>query len=267
MPPLGAGFGGREHAVDRHHRRDVGALAREIEHIGAAVAVADRGAALGVADAALAGLGGHGLERADNGAARAGDVLDERRQELHRVLGALRAFAVAEHVGHEHDIAVARVLLRDGNVLRHHAAPVRRDQQQRLALLALVVDQLALVARAADRIFHRFAFHRRLPSLTLLRPQECEIAALVGAQDLLRVELGVAARRLLRIGMHRRDALFSSASRPAARCAAPSPTAGCGRRCARARADRRTRRPASHAARWCRRRCRSCARRRRGPCP
>ena len=50
---LAGGIRRRQHAVDRHHRGHVGAFARQIEHVGAAVTVADRRAPLGIADAAL----------------------------------------------------------------------------------------------------------------------------------------------------------------------------------------------------------------------
>src|SRR5439155_1928886 len=40
-----------------------------------------------------------------------------------------------------------------------------------------------------------------------LRPQECEVAALVGAKNFLRVEFGIATRRFLRRGLLRGGAL------------------------------------------------------------
>src|SRR5262249_33279896 len=78
---------------------------------------------------------------------------------------------------------------------------------------------------------------------------------------------------------HSRVAEFAACARPPARafaarrrraearCAAASPIAGCGRRCAPARAARPRRHRGGPGARWCQRRCRSCARRKCGSCP
>src|SRR5262249_21769993 len=55
-----------------------------------------------------------------------------------------------------------------------------------------------LQARPDTEYLTDSTFTLRLPSLSeSLRPQEFEVAALVGAQDLLRIELGIAARGLL----------------------------------------------------------------------
>ena len=53
----------RKRSVHRHHRLHLGAGAREVEHVEAAEAEADRGAAVDVADRAPVGLLGQGVER------------------------------------------------------------------------------------------------------------------------------------------------------------------------------------------------------------
>src|ERR1700730_15888755 len=63
-------------------------------------------------------------------------------------------------------------------------------------------------ARLATLRVRAYLSQHRPASRTQLRAQKSEIAALVGAEDLLRVQLGIAA---LRLGLH--PGSFSSATR------------------------------------------------------
>ncbi len=138
------------HGNDRLH---VGAGARQIENGEAAEAEADRGAPADVADRAPVGFPRHGIERGSDAPAHARDVGHERRQERHRILGADRAVALAEHVGHEHHIALVRQHLAGLDRRLDDAAPVRRHQQQRPRRLdAFVPHQRPTAADPGHRI-------------------------------------------------------------------------------------------------------------------
>ena len=90
------------------HGVDVGAGARELQHVAAAEAEADRGLLRRVADAALVGFGDHGVERRLDALAAFDAVGAHRHHQLAGFRRAGAGLAVAVHVGDEGDVLVAR---------------------------------------------------------------------------------------------------------------------------------------------------------------
>jgi len=71
------------------------------------------------------------VERGRDAAAHARHIRHERPQELHGIFRPDRPIALAEHVGDEHDVALAREHLAGFDRRLDDASPIGRHQQQR----------------------------------------------------------------------------------------------------------------------------------------
>ncbi len=121
---------GLEIAVDRHRRGDIGAVARQFEHIAAAEAEADCGAA-SIDQIALAGFRDHRVIGGEDALALLDRILAQRIGELRRLAEIGRTRPLPVHIGDENDITVAGHQLAALDRLVRHAHPVRRHQHRR----------------------------------------------------------------------------------------------------------------------------------------
>ena len=160
MSPGLAGSGGAQVAVQTDDGLEVGAAARQLQHVAAAEAEADRGLARQIADAAFVACRAQRVERSRDAAAALGRIGAQAVGEF-RGLGGPALILPPPYMS----ATKATYLLPAISAARLMASPVTPSQfgaissSGRRSPTLVVVDQRAVARRVAGAIFDAFDCH------------------------------------------------------------------------------------------------------------